>query len=415
MKKCVLALLITLSLGIAAKAVWAGTAAPGSNFTVICRLWTDAGYQIKDDSLATNQYGLTMQGKLRDSYTTSFFNINGNSYFGAKWTSSDRSTGAHVELAPVSAVGNQELVWLRYAYGWWQQGDFKLVAGHTDGVFGSLFAAPGALLGGTQSLKSVFVKWGYLYSGRIPQVRAEYRTKIGLLSLALAQANAERTDGQELLTVGGQVIGSSQLYNALPRLDAAWAVRTENLMIIPGFSISMSQYDGASAGRDDSVVNWVASIPLTYNIERFSIKAQAYYGANIDTEWGQLSAASFFNQPPAVPVWAVGNVESTYQAGGTLQLGYTIDKSTIMLAGGYVYSTNDNWKKLGYAEDNYSRWVAMLAWRYRVNNYFSVQPEVKYCNYGKSVRGKITDLTGNQSSDDYGAEWLVGASFMFVF
>ncbi len=415
MKKCLVALLLTLCLGLPAKAVWAAAAAPGSNFTVICRMWTDLGYQFKDDTLATNQYGLTMEGKLRDSYTTSFVNINGNSYFGAKWTSGDQNTGAYVELNPVSKVGGQEAAMLRMAYGWWKSGDLKIVAGHTDGVFASLIAAPMARVGATQAAKSLFIRWGYLYAGRYPQVRAEYLTKIGLLSAAFAQANAEDIAGLEVLQVGGQTIGSSQLYNDLPRLDLAWAVRTENILAIPGFSISLSQYDGASTGRDDSVVNWVANIPVAITINQFEVKLQAYYGTNIDIEWGQLGTASFFGQPAAVPVWVGGKVESTYQAGGTVQFGYTVDNSTYMVGAGYVYSSNDNWKKLGYTEDNYSRWSAMLAMQYRINRYFSIYPQISYFDYGKSMRGKITDLTGKQSSEDFGAEWLIGAALIFNF
>lgn len=395
---------------------WAQADAPGSSFTVIGRLWTDFGYQYKSEELATNQYGVDMKGRKRDSYLTNFVNVNANSYWGAKWTSGDKSTGAHAEFAMLSDKGQNEDVLLRYAYGWWKVGNCKLVAGQTDGVFGSLFASPGSLLGATTSGKILFLRWGYLYSGRVPQVRFEYTSSIGMFSIALVQADAEKVVGTETLTYGGTTIGSSQAYFTWPRVDLAYAVRLGDFMAIPGFSISQVRYDGVSSGRDDDVINWVAQLPMTYNYGAFGVKAQVYYGQNIDCEWGQTTTNTFYNQPMSIPVWnSEGRQEDSMQFGGTIELSYTIDNWKPLVAFGYVSTQNDNWKKIGYTDDNYQRWALMGAINYKVNQYFTVQPEVAYYNYGDRIYAKATDLTGNALSSDYGSEWLFGVAFLFVF
>lgn len=398
---------------------WAQAEAPGSSFTVIGRLWTDFGYQHKSEELATNQYGLTMKGKKRDSYTTNFVNVNANSYWGAKWTSGDKSTGAHAEFAILSKESQNEQVLLRYAYGWWKMGNCKLTAGHTDGVFGSLFAAPGSLLGTSNSGKILFLRWGYLYSGRLPQVRFEYTSPVGLFSIALAQADAEQIVGTESLLYGTSQIGSSQAYFSWPRVDLAYALRLGGFMAIPGFSISQVRYDGVSSGRDDSVINWVAQLPMTYEIAGFGVKAQIYYGQNIDCEWGQTSTGTLGGQPQAIPVWFGGKVEDTKQLGASIELSYTIDNIKPLIAFGYVDSSNDNWKKVGYTDDNYQRWALMGAVNYKINQYFTVQPEVAYYNYGDRMSSTLNNVSrlvnGSSLSNDYGSEWLFGVAFLFVF
>ena len=425
MKKYFAILVAVVALVATTAPAWAQAEAPGASFTVIGRLWTDFGYQYKSEELATNHYAFDMKGRLRDSYTSNFVQLNANSYFGAKWTSGDKSTGAHAELYVQSGqVGapSKEAVGLRYAYGWWKAGKCKIVAGHTDGVFGSLFAAPGQMLGTNQSSKVLLLRWGYLYSGRYPQVRFEYTSPVGLLSIALGQAGAEQVPGLQVLTVGGATVGTSQAYFALPRADLAWAIRLGSFMAIPGFSISQMKYDGVSSGRDDTVVNWVVQVPLSWSSAGFGVKAQAYYGQNIDCEWGQVGTTAFSGsgfampQPQAIPVWdSNGKVEDSMQWGATLELSYTVGQWKPLLGFGYVYTNNDNWKKAGYREDNFSRWSAFAAINYRINKYFTVQPEVAYFNYGDVMHQKYTDLTGKTQSSDYGTEWLFGVVFLFVF
>ncbi len=424
MKKYFAILVAVVALVATTAPAWAQAEAPGASFTVIGRLWTDFGYQYMSEELATNAFALDMKGRIRDSYTTNFVQLNANSYFGAKWTSGDKSTGAHAELyvASSTATARTESVGLRYAYGWWKAGNCKLVAGHTDGVFGSLFAAPGQLLGTNQSAKILLLRWGYLYSGRYPQVRFEYTSPVGLLSIALGQAGAEQVPGLQVLTMGGSAIGTSQAYFALPRADLAWAIRLGNFMAIPGFSISQMKYDGVSSGRDDTVVNWVVQVPLSWSAAGFGVKAQAYYGQNIDCEWGQVGTTAFFGsgvampQPQAIPVWdSNGKVEDSKQWGATLELSYTVGQWKPILGFGYVYTNNDNWKKAGYREDNFSRWTAFAAINYKINKYFTVQPEVAYFNYGDVMHQKYTDLNGKTQSSDYGTEWLFGVALLFVF
>lgn len=420
MKKYFAILVAVVALVATTAPAWAQAEAPGASFTVIGRLWTDFGYQYKSEELATNQYGLDMKGRLRDTYTSNFVQVNANSYFGAKWTSGDKSTGAHVELYVQSGqlnANSKEAVGLRYAYGWWKAGKCKLVAGHTDGVFGSLFAAPGQLLGTNQSAKILLLRWGYLYSGRSPQVRFEYMSPVGLLTIALGQAGAEQVPGTETWAAG-----SSQAYFNLPRVDLAWAIRAGSFMAIPGFSISQFKYDGVSSGRDDTVVNWVAQIPISWNMAGFGVKAQAYYGQNIDDEWGQVGTLAFSGsgiaipQLQAVPVWdANGKVEDSKQWGATLELSYTVGRWKPLVGFGYVYTSNDNWKKVGYTDDNYSRWAGFAAVNYKVNKYFTIQPEVAYYNYGDLLSPKATDLDGKTQSGDYGTEWLFGVALLFVF
>lgn len=418
MKKYFAILVAVVALVATTAPAWAQADAPGASFTVIGRLWTDFGYQYKSEELATNYYGLTMQAKLRDSYISNFVQVNANSYFGAKWTSGDKSTGAHVELYVLSGQlhnNASETVGLRYAYGWWKAGACKLVVGHTDGVFGSLFAAPGQLLGQNTSAKVLLLRWGYLYSGRLPQVRFEYATKVGLFTAALAQADAEQIVGTQTASYG-----SSQAYFNMPRLDLAYVFRMGGFMAIPGFSISQVKFDGVSAGRDDTVVNWVAQLPMSFYSNGIGVKLQGYYGQNIDCEWGQQSLGSYsagaIPQLQAIPVWdGNGKVEDSKQWGATLELSYTAGDWKPLIGFGYVYTSNDNWKKVGYTDDNFSRWSAFAAVNYKVNQFFTIQPEVSYFNYGDLLYPKATDINGKTQSGDFGTEWLFGVSFIFVF
>lgn len=402
MRKLLIAMVAVMAL-VAFAAPSFAAEAPGPSVVVGGRIWTDFGWNFRDKKLGVNASGKDV--------TSFFVNLNGNSYLNAKWTSADKTTGGLIEIREGSAVDDNESLSLAYAYGWWKVGACKLVAGQTDSWLGSLAFAPRQYLGITQSAKTLMINWGFFYSGRYPQVRFEmFLSKMFGFSIGLVQPDA---DFVPTSTSSGPFIPSANAdrYYNLPGLELAMMFRTQNLLIMPAFGISQTNYefaDNTYSGYDDNYVAWVVQVPVKFSIGGFTVKAQGYYGNNNDTTWGQELAGTttLGLAPMAVPVWKPdGKVENTLSYGGSIEASYSFGDLGIHLGYGVVYTENDAWKDFGYSEDDHTRYAYFLSIPYQVTKNFDLAPEFVYYDFGKNIT----------NGEDLNNEWLLGLTFRFIF
>lgn len=386
---------IAAALAMTAPAWAFQAAAPGPSFQVKGRMLTDFGYQGKTKELTTNK---------KDDVTTAFLNVAGHSYLQANFTSADKTTGGKIEFGFDAKINDAERVTLRYGYGWWKVGNCKLTAGQDDNWVGSLAYLPRQMLGVTQSAKLLLVGWGFVYGGRHPQVNLKWTSGNWGIMIAAVQPGAEDS-------VFGTAPAGTDEYANLPRFDVALRFKAGGFMTTPGAGWSQLRWEGAGSGVDDNVTNYILTLPVKFTVGAFTVKGGIHYGQNTDVEWkGELTqatlAAAGSNQPQAIPVWVNGKVEDTKVFGGFLAVEYNVTPKLMITAGaGAVQTSNDNWKKLGYRDDEYTRAAYFVAVPYKITDNFMIQPEFDYFDYGDSVA----------SNNDAGNEWLLGLQFKFVF
>ncbi|MCB2188116.1 MAG: hypothetical protein KQJ78_16990 [Deltaproteobacteria bacterium] len=390
------AVMAVLAVCAVAVPVWAADApAPGA--TVGARFWTDIGWQVKSEEVTVNKH---------DAVTSNFTNLNANSYLRATFTSEDKSTGGLAELRIGSKQGDAESVGFSYMYGWWKVGNCKLVVGQDDTWIGSLAYAPRQYLGVSQSGKVLLINWGFPYSGRHAQARAEFwfSQAVGL-SVGIAEADAELAPGEDFAAPAGDY------YNTVPALELGLWFRTPNFMCTPAIGWSQTQIEKTSETdkSDDDYNAFIAVLPVKLTFGPFAAKVGGYYGINNDTTWGgEINGNGTLGASPrSVPVWKNnGDEEDTIQYGFWGDLGYAIGPVTPTIGGGVVNTQNDAWSKsAGYADDNNTRFALFAALPYQVTPNFDVQPEVVYFDLGDSL------ATG----DSAGNEWLFGVAARFIF
>jgi len=368
---------------------------PGPSFTVHGRMLTDIGYNKTSKELTTNK---------KEAVTSAFVNLAGHSYLRAKFASVDKTTGGFVELGMSSKINNTESVSLRYAYGWWKVGNCKLVAGQDDGWVGSLAHHPKQYLGVTQSGKLLLTNWGYIYSGRHPQVRFEWES--GMFGFALAAVQP----GAEYVPTGPT---GTDYYANLPRFDLAAYLKAGGFWVQPGVAWSQLKMEGTASGADNTFTQFMAILPVKFTAGPFTAKAEVHYGQNNDIEWSGQLLSGLRTLPRSEPfIGAGGKIEDTKQVGGFISLEYKILPVWEVVAGfGVEKLSNDAWKKAttnngaGYKNDDYTRKAYFVALPYDVTKNFTIHPEFSYFDYGDNIR----------DGKDFGNEWLLGLQVKFVF
>ncbi len=388
MKKLVFVFAMLAMLTMAAGAWAANDAVPGPSVTVNGRITTELGYQNLSKELTTNK---------KDDVTTAFVNVTSGSYLRATFTSADKTTGGLIELSVASSAGSSESTGLRFAYGWWKVGNCKLVAGQTDNWLGSMAYAPSQVLGDRQSTKENLRRWGYVYSGRNPQINFQWQSGNFGFMIAAVQPGSEK-----LPTVTG-----ADTYASLPRFDAAVEFKAGGFSIAPGAGWSQVKFQGVTMG-DDSATQWVAMVPMKFTTGPLTIKLSAHTGNNIDLEWSGQKLSATRSLPISEPIRdAKGKITDTKTTGGALSLEYKITDALSAGAGyGMEKHENDYWKQSnGYKNEDFSINAWYINFPYQVTKNFTLTPEVSYYNYGDSL------TTGK----DNGNEWLAGFQFRFVF
>ena len=148
------------------------------------------------------------------------------------------------------------------------------------------------------------------------------------------------------------------------------------------------------------------------------------YGQNTDSDWTGEQGASwndnfspssgrhYGGQPGVLPMMKGNQVEDTSYWGIGMGMGYAFTERVELKTGaGLANFSNDAWDKGGNSNDNYTRWGAFVALRYKLTDNFTIAPEIAYYNYGDKV-GKDFAPGDEQKAGD---EWLVGIHFQFLF
>ncbi len=388
MKKVFLIALAIMAVVAMSVSAWAQATEPGPSAVLGGRIFTDLGYQNLSKELTTNR---------RDDVTTAFLQLSSSSYLRGTWTSADKTTGGLVEVGVSAKANDQESVTMRFAYGWWKVGNCQLIAGQTDGWVGSLAYAPLQSMGIVQSAKNGLTNWGFIYSGRSPQVRFEWKSGNFGFAIAAVQPAAEYATS----------IAGADMYANVPRFDVAVEFKAGGFMTTPGFGWSQLKYQGVAAGWDDNYNSWIAVLPIKYTVGPFTAKFQIHTGSNTESEWLGEQNTAMKSAPMIVPVFsATGKEYDTKETGGVLALEYKVGALTATAGYGQVRIENDFWKSSnGYRNDNYDRRAYFVALPYQVTKNFTIQPEFSYFMYGDSPA----------TNQDMGNEWLGGLQFKFVF
>jgi hypothetical protein len=338
------------------------------------RIRQEVGYETQSKELTQNG---------QDAVGNTFLGIASNSYWRAKFTSADRKVGALVELAITSSAS------LRHAYGWYQMGNLRFLAGQTE--YWMDVDAPTTWL-----FTEDFEGFGQLEAKRKPQVGIEYDNgRYGF------QLYFRRPQGRSIaVPLGEDVAFGADVYNILPFIALAGKYKTSHLKILPTAGWVHYQIEGLPSGQDDSFSAWAVRLPVILKWGGFYFGICGHYGINLETDFADYG-------PYALPVVkSDGSFEDTQLYGGWVDVGYSFGALAVHASVGFEHYTNDAWKDdLGYAEDSFDRLAFALNVGYKVHNHLVLKPEFAYFDHGDDPRG----------GEDAGNEWAVGVRIEFKF
>ena len=373
---------LVVMLTIAALVVFAGAAfaaeSPSSRVIINGRMLTDFGWWNRSKELTTNG---------ADDVTTAFVNVPGHSYLRARWRTSNAMSGGMIELG-LKSLQPSATVSLRYAYGWYKVGNFRILAGQTDNWFGSLAYHPKQYVGLNNNAHLLLFGWGLLWPHRVPQVQFTYYTKTWGIQFAIEEPRATSAPA------------GTDFYYSVPRLTLTGMFKAGGFMTHPGILWVNHQYEyGNVSVEDDSYVTWAVVLPIKYTAGAFTLKFQGHYGINLAPEIPFYPANSG-------PLFVGGKYYDTTTYGGFVSVEYKIGAITLIGGVGTEYFENDDWKnKLNYNDDSYQRVAYFVAVPYQVNKFFGIHPEFAYYGYGDDP----------ETGDDDGNEWMLGVQFRFIF
>jgi hypothetical protein len=427
MKK-LFALLLMLTMVSLALPAWA-VEVPGYAVTIGGRIKADVGWQVLSGDPNP------MHNNTDDTLVNFFMAGNNNHYLRAMFSSDDKTTGAHIEIGMAGELQNLtnnggvpvNLVYLRFAYGWYNIGNCKLLFGQVGGRLGDRYY-PGQTVGTFKSGKIEMNGFGFPGGGtRNPKIvlMTEVNENFGF-DLSIGQAGAEHAFGGEHTIGGVDQTSSSQSY--LPKLELVLDFKFGYFEINPGAGISYQKVEFANnnVGADDSVLSYMLWLPFKFTYGPFHFMFSSHYSQNHDTDWtGEsltgLTATTYSaggvmrdyhlgGQPMALPVYdANGNLEDTktWAVGVSAWYSFTED-ITLKTGWGITRSSNDAWGD----EDSFTQWAAFVALPITISSNFMIQPEVSYWDYG--------DYAGPAGGGfipgaDAGSEWIIGMHFQFLF
>ena len=322
-----------------------------------------------------------------------FANVSPASYLRTTFTSADKSVGGRIELGVFSASNMSRLhggitVKLRYAYGWWGGGGWRLTAGQTDNWFGSTSFAPKQAVGLDYG-HFLMLGWGMLWPGLVPQVNiAFYHGQAGL-QLAVEEPMASR------ITSWGT--SPCTISYDMPRLSATLRYKNRFMAVSPGVSWSQVRAEGIDA----HFTAWAVVFPVKVRAGSLIVKFQAHYGANFALEY------PFYPQSALPQELGNGRRSETTCWGGMASLEWKVGRAELVLGAGYERFCNSQaWSSSrGYATDTTVRrcWLVGLPWK--ITKQFTIHPELACYDYGDNP------LTGAHQ----GYEWIAGVQLRVIF
>ncbi len=378
--------ILAVMLVVAAAAPALAVSPSTYTFQMAARMLTDIGWQQKSQELTNNG---------SDDVGSWFLNLPGHSYLRARFYSVDKNVGGRIELG-LKSIDASATVSLRYAYGYWRVGRCRILAGQTDNWFGSTAYAAKQYLGLQENSHLLLFGWGYLWSGRVPQVQFTYESDVWGLQFALEgpRQNDNYFDSS----------ASTDSTYIFPRASLTMMFKYRGMMTSPGFSFVHHKYEAGDSGAfDDAYNTWAFVLPIKFTTGPFTVKFHGHYGVNFATEYPFYS--STWTRPYRSGI-TNGDVEDTTIFGGMLAGEYSLGKLMITAGVGYENASNDAWSgKNGYSKDETVRLGAFVATPYQFTKNFGVHPEFGYYSHGDNPK----------TGEDLGNEWLLGVQFRFVF
>ncbi|MBI4776026.1 MAG: hypothetical protein HY788_17935 [Deltaproteobacteria bacterium] len=359
-----------------------------ADFVVGMMAYTDLGYYYRDTERMKTE-NPTVDGGVGDV----FIDMPHHSRLYSKCTTED--CGGYFELG----VGSDTETSIGFAnanfrklYGWYDFGNFRMEAGHTE-TLGAARYNPTQLFGLGRALHVILCGWGNIYD-RAAQANLIFQS--GGFYLAAGLSTNDRF---------GIFDGNGEEYNYIPRVHLVAGVTTPTFSILP--NLTFQQAEGKdTTNKDSSAYAWVVEVPVSIKAGSFGIDLSGHWGYNVGTLYSQYYNLSYGGQNAtgAVQVTPDGEVEDTLCWGGYFDASFGGNTIAVHLIAGVQHVENDVWE----GEDSNTRYGIAVRIPYSISGSFTLSPEVGYYNHGD-------DVNVQESGKDLGTDILAGVQFQFVF
>jgi hypothetical protein len=347
-----------------------------------------------------------------------------------RWTNED-NVGMYYETGVMGANGSGASG-MRHFYGWWDiNPSFRLLAGHTTTPFsplnpsqliGTHFGNNGGLgVAGTGMFNVIGIGYGEVYSGRIPQVRVEWKYPNDMGRLAVALVN----NHQQGAFIGNATPTGGVDDSVIPRIDVGSPLYFKNFKLYPSVFYQKRSFDTPVPGIDDSFDAWGLSLGGTFGIGPVNFAAEVNYGKNFANTVGAgmagLSPVGFRSTALFVDTDGDGVNDSFEDAtcwGWWVDISFKFGMATPHIIVGN--STTDNDGGISTVDSNeLSNWMYGVSCPIGLAKGFSIRPEVMFYDNDSSAlardRGQDFDGDGAQDEIDFGDHLIVGVQFQVTF
>jgi hypothetical protein len=207
----------------------------------------------------------------------------------------------------------------------------------------------------------------------------------------------------------------------IPRIDLALNMKLGNWTIEPALTYLAQKYDQVSAGSDDDLTSFGASLWLKAGFGNFILQGEFNYGENLGV--GNYTGALPFDRgptqpgimagPPLVYTDTAGNlrVEDGEMLGFWIAPGFRMGAATIFVYFGYEKSENDGNPATTTDDINVTQMAYGVSVPISITKGFTIRPEFTYYDFDDSA--KLND--GSDLSTDRGNAYSLGVQFMLVF
>jgi hypothetical protein len=327
-------------------------------------------------------------------------------------------------------------VYTRYSYGWWDFGAGKLTVGQDNTGFSPL--NPMQMCGtGSGQFKIIGIGFGNIYSGRVYQVRGDFKLgEIGSIGIALVDPHGSSLgQGLYLTNSGGthfywgyQITPAGNEETTMPRVDISAVLKFGPVSVYPGLLYNKKTWDDVAPGQDDTITTSLYSLGVKYATGPFGIAAEYNAGKNpgdadllTDGTYFGYGSSPHFMFPldgeygtgfdMAAVVDSTGKVSDTDFSGYWVDLSYKFGYNTIHAIYGQQHIENDSvffqFTGTDLQMENTRTVMTFNAW-IPLSKHMIVIPEVNFWDYGdRQIEG--------QDDVELGKANIYGISWLFIF
>lgn len=365
--------------------------------------------------------GKTAANPTATEFSELAFENNSSTNLHVKWTSG--KVGMYLEIAAgnnndatfcQSARGDlqpADNVYTRFSYGWYDFGSFKLTVGQDTTGFSPL--NPMQMIGtGSGQFKIIGIGFGNLYSGRVYQVRGDFKLgSMGSLGIALIDPHSSSLAVGLYNSNDGTIhspAGSEE--TTMPRIDVSAKLKFGPLSIYPGIVRQTQTWDDTAPGDDDSIDTQIYSLGVKTAFGPLGIAAEYNFGQNVGNAnlltcgvyggYGPGGAGPGLNQGAAV---IGGKVYDNDFTGYWADVSYKFGHNTIHA----IYGTQTVQNDYGALPDvqNTRTMITFNVWIPLAKN-FLIIPEVNLWDYGAAEVTGSPDVEMGEATI-YGIGWLI--------